>query len=74
MGDWSRVVARCGSRRRALACTRVKQNAKRQLERVETLPGAVSSRGHHAGMVKATARSGQTLSKHSTVQCYVKEG
>ena len=36
MGDGSRVVARCGSRRRALACTRAKQNAKRQPERVET--------------------------------------
>ena len=36
MGDGSRVVARCGSRRRALACTRAKQNAKRQPERVKT--------------------------------------
>ena len=71
MGDGSRVVARCGSRRRALACTRAKQNAKRQPERVETLPGAVSSRGHQAGMVKTTPRSGQTLSTRSTVQCLV---
>ena len=36
MGDGSRVVARCGSRRRALACTRTKQNAKRLRERIET--------------------------------------
>ena len=71
MGDGSRVVARCGSRRRALACTRAKQNAKRWPERVETLPGAVSSRGHQAGMAETTARSGQTLSTSSTVQCYV---
>ena len=35
MGDGSRVVARCSSRRRALACTRAKQNAKLQPERVE---------------------------------------
>ena len=69
MGDGSRVVARCGSRRRALACTRAKQNAKRQPERVETLPGAVSSRGHQAGMVKKMARSGQTLSTCSSMQC-----
>ena len=36
MGDGSRVVARCGSRRRALACTRTKQKAKRQPEHVDT--------------------------------------
>ena len=43
MGDGSRVVARCGSRRRALACTHAKQNAKRQPERVEMLcPHAVT--------------------------------
>ena len=71
MGDGSRVVARCGSRRRALACTRAKQNTKRQPERVEMLPGAVSSRGHQADMAETTARSGQTLSTSSTVQCYV---
>ena len=35
-GDGLGLVARCGSRRRALECTRAKQNAKRQPERVET--------------------------------------
>ena len=71
MGDGSRVVARCGSRRRALACTRAKQNAKRRLERVESLPGAMSSRGHQAGMVKMTPKHSQTLSTHSSMQCLV---
>ena len=34
--DGSRIVACCGSWRRALACTRAKQSARRQPERVET--------------------------------------
>ena len=70
-GDGSRLVVRCGSRQRALERAHVKQSARRQPERVETLPGAMSSRGHQAGMVKMMARSGQTLSTSSTVQCYV---
>ena len=36
MGDGSKALARYGSRRRALACTRAKQSATRQPERVET--------------------------------------
>ena len=36
MGDGSRVVARCGSRRRALERACMKQNGRRQPERVET--------------------------------------
>ena len=71
MGDGSRVVARCGSRRRALERARAKQRGKRQPERVKTLPGAVSLRGHQTGMVKTTPRSGQTLSTRSTVKCLV---
>ena len=66
-GDGSRVVARCGSRRRALERASAKQSARRQPERVKTLPGAASSRGHQAGMVKTTPRRGQTLSTRSSV-------
>ena len=60
--DESRVVARCGGWRRALEQARAKQRARRQPEHVETLPGAVSLRGHQAGMVKTTPTRGQTLS------------
>ena len=68
-GDGSRLVARCGSRRRALERARAKQRARRQPERVETLPSAMSSCGHQAGMVKTTSRSGQTLALNRAVLC-----
>ena len=67
-GDESRLVARRGSRRRALARARAEQRRWRYSERVEHMPDPVSTRGHHPGMVKTTPTIGQTLSGLKSMQ------
>ena len=62
MDDGSGLVARRGSRRRALARERAEQRRWRYPERVERMPGIMSARGHRPGMVKTTSKRCETLS------------
>ena len=70
-GEETEVVARCGSRRRALDRSHAKQRRGRSVERVGRVARAVSSRGHDAIMVKTTPTCCLTLSLVLSVQCLV---
>ena len=61
MGDETKGVARCGSRRRALARAHAEQRHSRDAERIERMLGPVSTRGHRPGIAKTTPKRCQTL-------------
>ena len=61
MGDETKVVAWCSSRRRALARARARQRHWCDAECVERIPGPVSTRSHRSGIAKMTPKCCQTL-------------